>query len=148
MDSLGIRMSMLALIICDSNSSFFILAYWDLGCTTRGEHHVMVSPSGTFWNMFSFTACSSHSLRGFCRWYGIGCGFWATGMASGSISSLTSISLPVLVWNSLLTTISDWKVSNVSLLGSSSLISFGLCFRALNWYSFVTFTFAPLSGLL
>ena len=119
MASLGTRMSVLALIIWDSNSAFLISAYLGLCCSTRDEHHVMVSPPGTFSNMFSFTPCSGHSLRGFCRWFGTGHGFLATGIASGSVSSLTSISLPVLLsqkhpmpWNLSLYSLSNTSMSS------------------------------------
>ena len=117
MASLGIDMSVLALIIWDSNSSFWISAHLGLGCSTRGKHHVIVSPPETFSNiMFSFTPCPSYSLRGFCRWYGTGHSFWATGIASGSISSLTSTSLPVLFsWKHPI----PWNVSLYSLSNAS-----------------------------
>ena len=69
--------------------------------------------------MFSFTPCSGHSLRGFCRWFGTGHGFLATGIASGSVSSLTSISLPVLLsqkhpmpWNLSLYSLSNASMSS------------------------------------
>ena len=88
-------MSMLALIMRDSNSSLFISVNFDLGWTTSGEHQVIASPSGTFSNISSFTPWSSQSISGFCWWYGIGRGFWATGFAAVSISSLTSVFLPV-----------------------------------------------------
>ena len=119
-DWFGILMSILALIMCDSNSSLFISVNLGLGWTTSGEHQVIASPSGTFSNISSFTPWSSQSLSGFCRWYGTGRGFWATGSASGSISSLTSIFLPVffsrkqpIPWN-----ISLYSLSAASMLSS------------------------------
>ena len=64
----------------DANSSFFTSVNLGFGWTTSGEHHVIGSPSGTFSNISSFTPWSSQSLSGFCRWYGTGRGFWATGL--------------------------------------------------------------------
>ena len=113
-------MSMLALIMWDSNCSLFISVNFGLGWTTSGEHQVIASPSGTFSNIFSFTSWSSQSLSGFCRWYSTGRGFWATGFALASISSLTSIFLPVFYsrQQSIPRNTSLYLLSTVSMLSS------------------------------
>ena len=56
----GTLRSTLALIIFGSSSSAGVSANLGLGCTTKGEHHVMGSVFGTFSKMSSFTPCSSH----------------------------------------------------------------------------------------
>ena len=96
MDCFGILISMLALNMWDSSSSLFTSVNFGLGSTTSGERQVIASPSGTFSKISSFTPWSSQSLIGFRRWHGTEHVFWAAGCVSGSISSLTSIFLPVL----------------------------------------------------
>ena len=88
---------MLARIIWGSSFSLSTSAYLGFGCTTRGEHHVIDSPSGNFSNIFYSTPNCSHSLSRCCRLYGRCRGFCATGIASESISNLTSISFPVFL---------------------------------------------------
>ena len=63
----GTRRSMLALIMCSFSSSLSVCANCGFGCTTRGEHHVMGSPSGTFSYMPLSMHLSSHSFSGFLR---------------------------------------------------------------------------------
>ena len=127
-DWLGILISKLSQIMWDSNFSFLTSVNLGLGWTTTGEHHVIASPSGTFSNISSFTPWSSQSLSGFCKWYGTGCGFWATGSVSGSISSLFSIFLSVFLSRKQLI---PWKTS-LYLLSTTSMLSFTvLIFSAL-----------------
>ena len=67
-DAFGILMSMFALIICGSRSSFFVSVNFGLGSTTNGELHVIASLVGTFSKISFFMPSSSHFLSGFCRW--------------------------------------------------------------------------------
>ena len=48
---------MLALVIWVS--SFLTSVYFDLGCMTRDEYHVINSPSGTFSKISSLTPCQA-----------------------------------------------------------------------------------------
>ena len=95
MDSLRIRISILALIMWGSSMPL-LMPYFGFVCTTSGLHHVIDSFFGTFSKMSISSSFLRHSFSGLIRWYEMCLGFWAVGIASGSTSSLASITWPVL----------------------------------------------------
>ena len=70
------------------------LGFFGLGCTTKGEHHVIASCAGTC-SMMSFCSNSSSRFwRGSVNRYGTLLGFWAIGVALSFIGTDICISWP------------------------------------------------------
>lgn len=110
-----LRMSMLAHVLFGSTLLHSFIAYFGLGYTTKGEHHMTASFLGIFLKIPSASPCSLQFLSGDSRWYGTCLGFWDIDCIPASISNPISMTFPVLSY--LMFPIA-WSTSLYSLINS------------------------------